>query len=82
MPVYFVLNACRVLAYLREGHIFSKDEGGEWGLDALSSEFHNVIEWALERYRGNDDDAREVGINENALERFAGYMQQQVQALR
>lgn len=30
-PVYFVLNLCRVLAYLEDGKILSKKQGGEWG---------------------------------------------------
>src|SRR5690242_6921049 len=42
MPVYFTLNACRVLAYLREGYIYSKEEGGMWGLQTLPGELHGV----------------------------------------
>ncbi len=49
-PVYFVLNACRVLAYLQAGHIFSKDEGA-WALTHLPSEFHGLITQALAAYR-------------------------------
>lgn len=51
-PVYFVLNACRVLAYLSEGLILSKDEGGAWALAGLPSEFHPTIAVALDIYRG------------------------------
>ncbi len=29
-PISFVLNACRVLAYLHDGAILAKDEGGLW----------------------------------------------------
>ena len=34
-PIYFTLNLCRVLAYLTEGNVFSKRQGGEWGLTHL-----------------------------------------------
>lgn len=43
MPVYFILNACRVYAYLLEGSIFSKDEGGAWGIRSLPKEFRAII---------------------------------------
>jgi len=75
MPVYFTLNACRVLAYLREGHIYSKDEGGMWGLQTLPGELHAVVEQALETYRGNLAD---MPFEEIPLTQFAGYMQQNI----
>lgn len=71
MPVYFTLNACRVLAYLREGHIYSKDEGGAWGLQKLPTKLHGVVQQALETYRGNLMDAP---FDETALTQFAHYM--------
>lgn len=73
MPVYFTLNACRVLAYLREGHIYSKDEGGVWALKTLPADLHEIVEQALETYRGNMVDAP---FEETALTRFAHYMEQ------
>lgn len=33
-PMYITLNLCRVLAYLRDGLILSKAEGGQWGIRA------------------------------------------------
>lgn len=75
MPVYFTLNACRVLAYLREGHIFSKDEGGTWGLQTLPTALHGVIAQALDVYRGNMADAP---FEETSLTRFAQYVQQNI----
>lgn len=71
MPIYFTLNACRVLAYLREGHIYSKDEGGAWALKVLPAELHGVVEQALEAYRGPLLDAV---FEETALTEFAHYM--------
>jgi predicted nucleotidyltransferase len=75
MPVYFTLNACRVLAYLREGHIYSKDESGVWALQTLPVELHGVVEQALEMYRGNQMDAP---FDETALTQFAYYMGQNI----
>ncbi len=74
-PVYFVLNACRVSAYLREGHISSKDEGGAWGLQALPSELHGVIEQALGMYRGN---LVNTPFDDTSLTQFARYMEQYI----
>lgn len=34
-PVYFVLNQCRVLAYLRDASVCSKEDGGLWALNRL-----------------------------------------------
>ncbi len=55
-PVYGVLNACRVLAYIYEGHVYSKVEGGEWGLRSLPLCFHPAIRAALAVYRGTEDE--------------------------
>ncbi len=76
-PIYFVLNACRVYAYLREGNIFSKDEGGSWGLRALPDTYHGLVTQALEIYRGK---RANHPFNSADLDRFASYMQEQVQS--
>lgn len=34
-PIYFTLNLCRVQAYLTDGLILSKEQGGEWGAEHL-----------------------------------------------
>lgn len=51
-PVYFVLNACRVRAFVQEGLVLSKDEGGEWALSHLPAHHAAVISQALRVYRG------------------------------
>jgi len=38
-PVYFVLNACRVYAYLKEGRILSKAEAGAWAASTCRVNF-------------------------------------------
>ena len=75
MPVYFTLNACRVLAYVREGYIYSKDEGGVWGLQTLPPELHGVVGQALDMYGGNRAD---TPFEEAALTEFAHYMEQNI----
>lgn len=51
-PVYVTLNLCRVLAYLTEGVVLSKHQGGEWGLTHLPAEYHPLLRAALEAYGG------------------------------
>lgn len=50
-PVYCTLNLCRVLAYLREGCVLSKEQGGQWGLAHLPEGYHPLLRDALDSYR-------------------------------
>jgi predicted nucleotidyltransferase len=61
LPVYGILNHCRVYAYMAEGHIYSKQEGAHWALERLPAEFHALIASALDAYQGNDDPAFDEG---------------------
>jgi len=72
-PVYGVLNCCRTYAYLREGHIYSKAEGGDWALAVLPVQFHPVITTALKLYRTNTADQ---AFDPDALDTFRIYMRQ------
>lgn len=71
-PIYFVLNACRVEAYVREGKILSKDAGAEWGLVNLPAQFHVLIEQSLALYR-NERPGRPAG--RGILNDFAAYIE-------
>ena len=51
-PVYITLNLCRVLAYLQEGLVLSKRQGGRWGLTHLTAEVHPLLSAALAAYGG------------------------------
>jgi hypothetical protein len=73
-PVYFVLNTCRVRAFLDEGLLLSKDEGGEWGLRRLPERHHPVIRQALRLYRG--ELAGDTWPQEGAVEAFGREMAQ------
>lgn len=50
---YAVLNACRALAYLREGAVLSKIDGGRWALRAGWSD--ELIEAALDAQAAGSD---------------------------
>ena len=76
MPVYFVLNSCRIYAYLRSGDILSKDEGASWALRNLSATYSGLIEQAQENYRS---DGSERPFNSSDLDQFAIYIQEQIQ---
>lgn len=52
-PVYIILNLCRVMAYLNDNLILSKEEGGKWGLSNISEKYRNLIFAALEDYINN-----------------------------
>ena len=50
--MYLTLNLTRVLAYVKDGSVLSKREGGEWGLENLPEEYHGLLREALSEYRG------------------------------
>lgn len=52
-PVYVTLNLCRVLAYLREGLLLSKQTGGEWALAHLPETHAAIVSDALACYRSD-----------------------------
>lgn len=56
-PVYYVLNLCRILYYLKEDFISSKKEGGDWGRKNLPEKYQEIIENAVHIYSGQMDDA-------------------------
>lgn len=74
-PVYTVLNLCRVLAYVEEGRMISKDDGGEWGKRNLPEGFVPTVESALEAYRTGGDREKTDRASE---EKFALYMLERI----
>lgn len=77
-PVYFVLNACRVYAYLKEGRILSKVEAGAWALRTVPERWREILATALEIYRG---DREEAEFDPASLARLAAYMERRVKLL-
>ena len=51
--LYFILNACRVYAFLLEGHLFSKDAGAVWSLKIIPEPHRPLVQRALDAYRGD-----------------------------
>ncbi|MCP3739219.1 aminoglycoside adenylyltransferase domain-containing protein [Rossellomorea sp. BNER] len=49
-PLYYILNLCRVLFYIRDKGIASKKEGGEWGRENLPDKFSKLLNEALNSY--------------------------------
>jgi predicted nucleotidyltransferase len=70
-PMYFILNACRIAAYLREGLVLSKDEGGEWELQHAPDSVKDVIQMALKIYRGQTSEAE---LGQENLEPFIAWI--------
>jgi len=54
-PYYCILNICRSFQLFNEGgqKIYSKDEGGEWGLANFPDKYKDLINNALSVYRSN-----------------------------
>lgn len=73
-PMYIILNLCRVLAYVKESLILSKEEGGRWGLLNTPGKFQNLISAALEEYHNG----AAMLLNEVFAEEYADYMLAQI----
>ena len=64
-PVYYVLNLCRAVAYLRENVALSKKQGGEWALHHLARSHQGVIQAALNAYQCGRDMSYDLGQAED-----------------
>jgi len=73
-PMYMTLNLCRVLAYLQDDLILSKQAGGAWALSTLPQKFHALVQNALRCY-GSDEEM--VADAAETLE-FAEYILTQI----
>ncbi|MHB8576551.1 MAG: DUF4111 domain-containing protein, partial [Dehalococcoidia bacterium] len=67
-PTYAVLNLCRVLQYLLDGAISSKDEAGVWAAGFLPARVRRVVSAALAAYR---DGEAEPNLSAAVLASFA-----------
>jgi hypothetical protein len=70
VPAYGVLNFCRVLAFVEQGLITSKLEGGQWGIEQLPGEYKPIIQEALTEYKTSGS-AKNVDLI--LLKQFAHY---------
>ncbi len=69
-PVYVILNLCRTAAFLRNGLILSKKQGGEWALQNLPAQYHTLISNALQSY-GN---INAMDVDTAEAKKFADHM--------
>lgn len=76
-PVDGVLNLCRVLAYLREGKVLSKEQGARWAQTALPPEDACLVQQAWQRHASHQADA--CRWEDPALEAFARRMWDRIQ---
>lgn len=54
-PMYIILNLCRVLAYIADELILSKEQGGQWGIQHVPSKYIPLIEHALVSYQSDQE---------------------------
>ena len=73
-PMYLILNLARVLAYLKEKKVLSKQEGGIWGLENLPEEYRPLIAAALREY----GDGADVSYDPDLARRYAAYILRQI----
>jgi streptomycin 3"-adenylyltransferase len=67
-PEYTLLNACRNLAYMNEGHLYSKIDGGTWVLAHLPDIDAALVRAAMDRQEGGNPSAP---VDETATRRVA-----------
>lgn len=69
-PMYVTLTLCRVLGYLKDNLILSKQTGGEWGLENLPQEYHGLIDEAMTCYQTD----RKMEAATKVAREYAEYM--------
>ena len=69
-PLYIILNLARVLAYIKDGLVLSKKEGGEWALKNVHVKYHSLIQDALIEYAED----RNIFYDTNLAKDYAKYM--------
>lgn len=69
-PVYIVLNLCRVVAYIQDGLILSKEQGGKWGRENLKTDYQSIISRALHSYQTTEI----MNIEKDEASDFCDYM--------
>ncbi len=76
-PVYSVLNLARTLKDIKEGSISSKQEGGQWALKHIATEFKPLVRQALNIYQSKKNKA---SWNTVQLKKFANYALGEIKA--
>ncbi len=66
----------RVLAYVKDGLVLSKKEGGEWALDNIPEVYHSLLHNALKEYADGTDTEYDM----SCVKEYAKYMIEQIKA--
>lgn len=74
-PVYGILNLCRIVYFLEEGVVASKEEGELWGIENLPKDFRALILKALADYTGK---VYTLNWDRAKLLRFTKYMVERI----
>ena len=77
-PMYLILNLARVLAYLKDGLVLSKKEGGEWGINHIPEMYHGLMQDAMREYGEGTD----ITYNTDLAKDYAKYMVEQITNLQ
>ena len=77
-PIYCTLNLIRVLWYLEEGVIASKEEAGKWGIISLPKEMKSTIQKVSYNYSNTD---KTYYLEKSELRLVKNYIAGNVQAL-
>ncbi len=77
-PMYLILNLARVLAYLKNGLVLSKKEGGEWALGHLPEMYHSLIQDALREYA----EGLNLSYDTDPAKDYAAYMVGEIASIR
>jgi streptomycin 3"-adenylyltransferase len=72
-PVYYILNLCRIMAFIQTRKVMSKKEGGEWYLTNEKA-FKKIVKQALKCYLLN----LKPDFNSDELREFAKYALQKL----
>lgn len=75
VPVYAVLNACRMLAFIKDSLIASKTEGGQWAIEYLPKEYTSVIHEACSEYAKKSSSKE---IDAKLLKQFIQYAKKEI----
>ena len=73
-PMYIILNLTRVLAYVEDGLVLSKKEGGEWAYNSIPEMYHCLIKDAMREYTEGTD----ISYDMNLAKDYARYMTEQI----
>lgn len=73
-PVYVILNLCRVLAFIKDNVILSKEQGGQWGLLHLPKQYYEIVNCALSSYTSKTT----MELNKERALDYSNYMLGQI----